>query len=235
MCGGDCGPIRCAGCPETDWSAFTWQWDAPGSVGVLDAGSSIERFFLPNSRRMIHPGNCPCLWLVGGGDYGRDLVGTYNTAMIDYPIPSVGALSFRRNGNQGQWMLQLSRWAFAYGWDIGNADFYGYGWGWDDAAIDAGENCDNRYPNPYRYGYYWGGYGGFGFNGWGWAYGGYYAYGALWGDAGARLYAVTYDLEPGVRMNCKGTNRFYLRYPEDMTGFDADAWPAFVDITRVQK
>lgn len=234
MCGGDCGPIRCAGCPETDWSAFTWQWDAPASAGVLVPYPNLERFFLANSRRMHHPGVCPCLWLVGGGDYGRDLVGTYNLVGVNHPISSIGALRFSRNGSQGRWTLQLSRFGFVPSWDVDNLDLYGFGWGWTDDAIEAGENCDGRYPNLYRYGYPWGGYAGWGYNGWGWAYGGVYGYNVLYGSSAYRLYSVSYELEPGVRMNCKGTNRFYLGYSDDV-GFDADAWPAFVDITRVQK
>ena len=231
MCGcqSECAVIRCPGCPGTDWSAFTWQWTAPASVGDLQPdGISLRRFFYEQDKAMTYPGSCSCLWIVDGNDQAQDTVGDLNPVDEIYPIASIGSLQYKRSGTQAGWKVTLSRWFYGWNWTIDEDRYYGKGWGWSPNW--GGDDCNGGYGNPY-----WGGFGGFGYNGWGWGYGGPAGYGLLYGESGT-IYSVTYSLPDGVTMDCTGeTVRFFLDDQPDTPDFDADAWPEFIDIARVQK
>ena len=177
---------------------------------------------------MTYPGACPCTWIVDGGDIGTDTVGTYQPIDTAYPIPSIGALQYRRVGNQFVWQLTLARWYYNWAWSIVDTRYYGLGWGWSPTWED--EACANGWGNPF-----WGGYGGYGYNGWGWGYGGVAGYGYYYGEYGS-THTVTYSLQDGDVMSCSGdTVRFYLDQQFDNPDFDPSHWPAYVDIARVAK
>ena len=228
-CGSPCSVIRCNGCPATDWSAFTWQWTAPQATESFSVPSiPISRRFGANAAAMTYPGTCSCVWLVDGGDIGTATDATFQPINTSHPIPSIGALEYRREGLQFKWRLTLSRWYGAWSWTIADDRYYGQGWGWWPTWSD--DACEGGWGNPF-----WGGYGGYGYNGWGWAYGADSAWGYLYGETGT-LYAVTYSLQAGDVMNCTGgSSRFYLNSQPDNPDFDASHWPAYIDIARVQK
>jgi len=231
MCGKACAVIRCNGCAGTDWSAFTWRWTAPAAAGSLQKETStIRRTFGANDRSMIYPGagSCQCTWLTDGGDTAEDTLGTLNPLGAQFAIPSIGALEYRRiPGNLFRWRLTLTRWYYSWNWSAEQSRYYGNGWGW---ARDWSEHdCSAGFGNPY-----WGGYGGFGWNGWGWGYGGLANWNYYYGEFGS-LDSVTYSLPDGVSMDCKGaTVRFVLDDQPDNPDFNPDEWPSFVDIARVQ-
>lgn len=228
-CKSPCSVIRCNGCPATDWSAFTWRWLAPAAVGVSqEAGSDIERAFGAKDESMIYPGTCRCTWIVDGGDTGKDTAGTYQPIDTSYPIPSIGALEYRRSENRYVWKITLSRFDYGWNWTVLDTRYYGLGWGW--SADWAEDDCGNAAGNPY-----WGGFGGFGFNGWGWGYGAAAGTGITYGQTGY-VTVATYSLQAGDTMSCTGgTVRFFLDAQPDDPDFDPAAWPAFVDIARVAK
>lgn len=230
MCGckAECEIIRCPGCPATDWSAFTWQWTAPASPGSLELpASGLKRYFYDSDTAMTYPGQCKCLWIVDGNDQGEATDAVLHPIGSIFPIPSIGALQYKRVGTLATWQITLSRWYYSWAWTIADTRYYGEGWGWSPTW--AGDECDQGYGNPY-----WGGYGGYGYNGWGWGYGGYAGYGLYYGEYGS-VYTVTYSLPDGITMDCSGeTVRFFLDDQPANVDFDADSWPAYIDIARVQ-
>jgi len=179
---------------------------------------------------MRYPGDCRCTWLVDGGDTGEDTVGTFQPIAKVFPIPSIGAIEYRRVANQFVWQLTLSRWYSPWLWTNADSRYYGFGWGWSRWGDSTDNDCSAGFGNPY-----WGGLGGFGYNGWGWGYGGGAAWNYPYGETGS-LYRVTYSLQSGTAMSCSGsTVRFYLNQQLDNPDFDPAHWPAYVDIARVQK
>lgn len=229
MCCGDCQPIRCSAVPNTDWSGYTWLWESPEAAAFhFDAtynngGPEPETFEYSRkiesvNRDMVHPGECPCLWLVPIRETLRNL---FNGGQ--WQAPCIGSL--QRVG-QG-WALTISRWHWATGsaWWIDNrfAD-----WNFDDAFSG---DCSYR----------WGGYAGwtpFGYWGYGWAYGWGYGWGAYEGNYAFR---ASYLLE-GSKLLTDGTvNKFVLNgfsnsgdsAPEDWA--NPIYWPAFVNLTTIPK
>jgi len=228
-CNAECEIIRCPGCPATDWSAFTFQWTAPASPSFLQpSGSVLKRFYYANDNAMTYPGQCKCLWIVDGGDQGQSTDGVLNPVSHVYPIPSIGALQYTRVGTLPVWKISLSRWFANWSWLSADVRYYGNGWGWSPNW--AGDECDQTYGNPF-----WGGFGGAGYNGWGWGYGGVAGYNLYYGETG-NVWNVTYSLPDGVTMDCTGdTVRFFLDDQPTNVNFDADSWPEYIDIARVQK
>ena len=178
---------------------------------------------------MAYPGTCRCTWLVDGGDLGKDTVGTYQPINTSYPIASIGAIEYRLVGNQYVWTLKLTRFYYSWNWTSADARYYGKGWGWAPTWED--HDCQGGYGNPY-----WGGYGGYGWNGWGWGYGygSLGSYGYYYGQNNS-VSAASYSLQSGSVMSCSGAvTRFYLDNQLDNPDFRATHWPAYVDISRVQ-
>jgi len=108
MCCGDCSPIRCPAVPDTDWSAFTWRWQNaaaepfPFNQSLDLGGPSVEdveftRQIQSVDRSMIHPGECPCLWLMNV----TDVLTNVNNGGI-YQSPAIGALQ-RELGRGAGW------------------------------------------------------------------------------------------------------------------------------------
>ncbi len=177
---------------------------------------------------MTYPGQCKCLWIVDGNDYGQSTDGVMNPIGVEYPIPSIGSLQYKRVGTLAKWQITLSRWYYNWGWLASDSRYYNNGWGWSPTW--AGDDCSQGYGNPF-----WGGYGGYGYNGWGWGYGGVGGYAQYYGETG-NVYTVTYSLPAGVTMECGGsTVRFYLDSQPSNPDFNAAAWPAYLDIARTQR
>ena len=212
MCGGGCDGSRCRGCPDTDFSAYTWLWETPDATVELPWGG-ISRLFKASSRKMGAVGTCECIWQVGAGDTGRDIAGTNNPVGLVYPIGSVGALLHQRSGTTFAWKAIISR----YGWFGFPSGFgSGSGWGWDDDFFSS--PCG---------GY---GYGGFGFNGYG--YGGTFGWGGYgWGDPAS---LVCEYKAPAVWDCSGGVNQLYLDPAQlEIPGFIVGNWPAWVKVSRV--
>lgn len=132
-----------------------------------------------------------------------------------YPVASIGALHYRKNGTRFDWFLTISRWLTASTWTIDDPQ-YGYGWGFDDGSL--ANHCNNG-------GAGWGASSGYGWGGYGWAYGAAYGWGWwTWGT----VVSASYMLEAPFR--CGGdTNVFNLI----QDGVNPDEWPAYVTIRRV--
>lgn len=221
-CSDNCAPIRCRGAAGTDWSAFTWYWQSPEAAETNYNTNTIGRKFFGQNRAMIHPGVCNCLWLIGGNDKGRDLIGNMNTVGQYYAIPAIGALQYLHSGSQSLWQLTLTRWLYGYAWTPVD-DQFGLGWGWDEAFLE--NDCEGAFGG-------WGGWAGYGWNGYGWGYAGlgpgwgYYGWGGYWGVA---IEQQVYRLAAGVSLNSSGGVNRFLPVTNDTK------WPAFVDITRIPK
>ena len=221
-CKTPCAVARCNGCPETNWNAFSWQLDSPGSLASFLWGT-VERRFYVSSKVMKYPGVCPCVWVSYGGEEGRDTTGVYNAATEWHNIACSWILNRELVGAVWTWKLRCYRysWNWTYYESIYGPGPYA-GWFWNDDGPGVYDRCDLGdvafgYPG---YGYGWGGYG--------WGYGFDPAY---WG-IGAGM-STEYILDGSFQ--CKGTNRF-VRDDTNLLAeplYVADSWPAYVDLTRV--
>lgn len=226
MCCGGCSPIRCPAAPDTDWSSFTWRWQSPAAEAfpfstTLDiAGDPVDhsRQFQATDRSMIHPGECPCLWIVPVAD---ELTNLDNNGR--WQVPAIGSL--QRVGQY--WQLALVRWHYVSGspWWI---DAHYQDWRWEENF--AGD-CS------YRFGGYagWSPYGWFGY---GWAYG--WAYG--WGYWGSSYSMRAFYILQGSKLLSDGSDNVFV-----LNGFEVDVedpdnnwnsqqyWPATVTLSRIPK
>ena len=228
MCCGDCSPIRCPAVPDTDWSSFTWRWQSPAAAAfpfnvALQTGGpelvnvSHTRQFRATDRSMIHPGECPCLWLVPVSDL---LTNLDNNGTWDAPAIA----SLQRHGQS--WVLAIVRWHWASE-SIWWSEEHFADWYWDEAF--AGD-CSYR----------WGGYAGYspyGWNGYGWAYGWGYGWGYWGSQYSLRAF---YELD-GKLLSDGSENVFTLRdfgvdNVDPETGWNNPAyWPATVTLSRIPK
>ncbi len=226
MCCGDCSPIRCPAVPDTDWSAFTWRWRNqqaeafPYTGGVPGGPIDFYRQIMANDRGMIHPGVCPCLWLVPIDDQLLELPlpGTV------YQSPCIGVL--QRVG-QG-WSLTINRWFWGT-----TSEFWtnGYWQNWNFESAYAGD-C----------GYFGGGSAGwtpYGWNGLGWAYGWGYGWG-YWGGSYSTLCGYTLS----GKLLTDGSDNVFTQSEFKSNVVDEDSpenwnlpkyWPATVTLSRIPK
>lgn len=213
-----CKSKRCAGCPGTDWTAFSWRWRSPASLADYTAGT-IARRFTDNDRVMVTPG-CSCLWIVGAGDTGKDTSGNLNPSAAYLPIASIGALNYRQTGSGLEWKVTIRRWLTDFLWDPLDPRF-GYGWGWIDTF---GADC-----TPANV---WGGNSGYGWNGLGWGWGWGYGYGWGWGWAWGTGQIVERSYSLAGQFDCRGGVNLFL--PDTQDGIVPDQWPAKIELNRVQ-
>ncbi len=228
MCCGGCSPIRCAAVPDTDWSSFTWRWrnDAaepfPFNQSLDLGGPSLEdvdftRQIQSIDRSMIHPGECPCLWLMNV----TDVLTNVNNGGV-YQSPAIGAL--QRIGQT--WQLTISRWhwASASPWWL---DENYLAWNFDE--VYAGD-CSYR----------WGGYAGwspYGWGGYGWAYGWGYGWGVYGYNYGFRAYYVldAPKLLSDGSDNVFGLSSFETSAAAPTNWNDPRYWPATITLSRIPK
>lgn len=166
---------------------------------------------------MVDPGVCHCLWLIGGNDRGRDLLGNMNPTGQYFPIPAIGALQYVQTGLQSTWQVTLTRWLYGFSWDTASK-LYGKGWGWDENFF--GQDCGGAFGN-------FAGVANYGWNGFGW---GYMGVPLGWAEyLGVTIEQQTYKLTGETAMNVTGgINRFLPQSTESK-------WPAFIDLRRVAK
>lgn len=213
----NCNVRRCRGAAGTDWSAFTWYWQNPDGAETSYNGDKIARRFAAQSSVMVDPGVCQCLWLVGGNDRGRDLLGTMNPIGQYFGIPSIGALQYVQNGLQSEWQVKLTRWLYGFSWDS-SSKLYGTGWGWNEDGF--GQDCGGAFGN-------FAGVANYGWNGLGWGYLGVPAGWPEW--LGVTLEQQIYRLPGNAVMDVRGdVNRFLPQSTEAK-------WPAWIDLRRVAK
>lgn len=225
-CNDPCKVARCPGCPETDWSSFTFRADQPASL-ESKVYSTVERRFDAVSTAMKYPGDCPCAWLHYVGDYGRDISGAYNENTLFFPIASISRLERIRSGTGFTWQYSIARynWDWTYWQGLGFAP--GSGWNWNEHGPFGDSNgC------VFGWGHGWG-FGRWGYGGWG---GGNYA----WGFDPSYWYigfgsVARYSLDGPFR--CQGTSHFIRNdaFYAAQEEYDGDAFPAFVDITRIPR
>lgn len=226
-CDDPCKVARCPGCPETDWSSFTFRADQPAAA-LTFTFANLERRFDAVSVPMIYPANCPCAWVHYAGDFARDTGGVYNPNNKFFVAPSISRLERIRTATGFTWRYSITR--YAWDWDywfrLGLVNGSGWNWGPNGPFGEDQNGCE------FGWGYGWG-FGRFGYGGWG---PGGYRYGfdpAYWYyDFGMQ---AVYDLaSPFV---CRGTTRFLRNdaFYAGQEGYVGDVFPAFVDITRIPR
>jgi hypothetical protein len=228
MCRGACTVIRCPAVPRTDWGAFTWRWQSPAAepfpfdVTYESGGPEAEvvshtRQFQATDRSMIHPGECPCLWLVPVADLLTNVVNGG-----EWQSPAIASL--QRSGQS--WILAIVRWHFASGspWWLEN---YYQDWQWEENF--AGD-CS------YRFGGY-AGWSPYGWGGYGWAYGWGYGWGYWGSNYGIRaFYTLNGKLKDDGSDNVFTLNSFETDAEDPDNGWNNDQyWPPTVTLSRIGK
>lgn len=230
MCCGDCSPIRCPAVPDTDWSAFTWRWRNeqaeafPFQQDLELGGPSAEtvdftRQIQTVDRSMIHPGECPCLWLVNV----TDVLTNVNNGGV-FQSPAIGAL--QRVGQS--WQLTIARWQWGSlsPWWLDESYL---AWNFDE--VFAGD-CSYR----------WGGYAGwtpYGWNGYGWGYG--WGYGAGWGYYGYNYGFRAYYTLSSPKLLSDGSDNVFVASSFETSAAapsnwnDPRYWPATITLSRIPK